>query len=226
MEQNTQQENNEGFQQVPQRRSRRPQGRSKGRGRGRGRASGRGRGSNRPPPDFSTYQLREVQKGKIEEWLQRATEEWFESLTVSPELVCAPMAHESIYAIWWNGLVQQRLQQGLEIDPSRSALMFRSVEHVMALFSTCPWLQFVTNVADPWFLDSNKDVQQVIPEGSILPNTAVTAEAVAALMGALKDKASEFIREYNATHTLHENEKSGLPNEGTWWKEDDMEVEK
>jgi len=234
MEENNKQENNEDFQQVPQRRPRR----GRGRGRASGRGRGRGRGSNRPAQtDFSLYQLREVQKGKIEEWLQRAAEEWFESLTVSPELVCAPMAHESIYAIWWNGLVQQRLHQGLEIDPSRSALMFRSVEHTMSLFATCPWLQFVVNVADPWFLEGNKDTQQpVIPEGSILPNTVVTAAAATTLMNALNDKAIAFIGEYNATHkddpvnvdqVAPESVPTGhLPNEGTWWKEDAMDVEK
>lgn len=191
----------QGFRNVPQRR---------GRGRGRGRGA--------PRPDFSTYQLREAQKARVTEFLQRSAEEWFEALAAAPALVCANMARDAIYAAWWGGLVQHRLEQGLEVDAGRSALMFRSAEHAVALFNTCPWLQFVSHVADPWAIEAASPV--AVPEGSVLPDSAVTDAAVAAVRDALRDKAHAFVTEYEAAHPAPRVEANG-----TWWKEMEEEEE-
>lgn len=209
------------------------------RGRGQGRGRGRGRGAPRfnARVDFSSYHLRDAQKAKVAEWLQRAAEEWFDGLCCAPALVCAPMAQEAVYAAWWNGLVQQRLEQGLEVDPARSALMFRSVEHVGALFGGCPWLQFVVAAADPWAIVAHFDTDTgpaAVPEGCVLANTTVTTDAVAALRAGLRDAAAAFVAEYNATHPPAAKADAGKakpvpapapPAEGTWWKEMEDEME-
>lgn len=145
-----------------------------GRGRGRGRRGPSG--PVNPEEQFASYQLNPSQKTKILlHHLCPTAENWFLS-----DMVCsAAEAQAAIFNEWWHSLTEHRGKQGLEVDPLRSALMYRSYQFASEMMCTNPFLQFVVRCKDATQAPPADEPIPLAMDGA-LPSTVVTPHAVAA----------------------------------------------